>query len=178
MQAVDQIAGSERRARAAELLAAGKHTLHDICAEIDVDQATLWRWRRSPDFRRQVRAIEQEIQAGVVADGVAVKAERIRVATERVEALQRLIDERAEHGRRYLPHVAGADTGLLTRVAGPDGEYYAFDAGVTREIRETLRYLARELGEWREQPRPAVSDTISFTIAMGDKTPDTEQSGA
>jgi hypothetical protein len=120
----------------------------EIASEIGVNQATLWRWRREPEFQQRVEQLRDTISSSIIRNAITEKDERLRAANERWLDLRRLVDSRAEHGRRHLPNVPGASTGLLIPVkrSGRDVSYQ-LDGALLRELRELERQVAMELGE-------------------------------
>ena len=86
---------------------------------------------------------------------VATVEGRVDMLTDLAERYMQLIRERAEE---MAGEIAGGGTGLLVRTVKTIGtgrnqetitEYRA-DTAVTKELRETIKQLAIELGQWNE----------------------------
>lgn len=97
---------------------------------------------------------------------IAQKHRRVDVLMNQAERIQQLRDARAAD----LATVPGGDTGLIVRQMKSVGfgenntlvEEYAFDAALSRELRETLKQAAQELGQWSEKQEVDGNVTIEW----------------
>jgi hypothetical protein len=98
---------------------------------------------------------------------------RVDVLTDIAERYGRLIRERAEE---MAGEIAGGGTGLLVRTTKQIGtgrnaetitEYRA-DTAVTKELRETIKQLAIELGQWNENKTLTIKhvDEVILEVAQ------------
>jgi hypothetical protein len=149
--------------RAAVLVAEDALTDEQIAAQTHVHRATLDRWRKRADFAARVEEHRARWQAEIETEGIANRQNRVRVLQETYDRLEHVIAARAADERMTAP---GARTGLLVRTVKPTKwgvvEAYTVDTGLLRELREHLRQVAQELGQWTDH-----SDLTS-----GDSPPD------
>lgn len=161
------------RKRAAWLLAEDYVPVSKIAEELDVNLQTLNIWRKHPDFAAAVAEYEKEIFDEIKQHGLAVTEKRVRMAQEILDSMVALVHARAEAGAARIARGVGEpgeETGLLAEIPLKNGgTMMAFDSQLTKEIRETLKYAAQELGQF--QSRVDVTSggqTITFTISMAD----------
>lgn len=139
---------------AAQLVAEGDLTQHQIAERADIARSTLYEWRKNPEFTVRVAEIREEFRQAIRSRGIAIIEKRIEAQNDRWRKLQRVISARAEDPAYH--EVAGGDTGLLGRVAkwvgtGDNREFvveFELDAALLREIRELEKQTAQELGQW------------------------------
>lgn len=159
---------TKKKELAALLVAQDELTDTEIAAQVGVVRDTVMRWKRAPEFRSRVEGILTSIRQAIVARGISERQNRIDAYNERWLKLRQVIDARATDP--LMKDVAGGHTGLL--VASPvlvkcyeagTGETltpmkqsivmyeYAVDTGLLKEMRETEKQAAIELGEWQEK---------------------------
>lgn len=163
-----------QRERAAELLAHDKRSDGAIAAEVGITPRQLWRWKNDPAFAERVRERAEAITAELRAKGILERVNRLEILRDVAGRLQTVIEERATSP--LMANVPGGTTGLLvakpslTKVylvlgASEDGEgedlqptretrltyEYAVDTGLLKELRDTAKQAAQELGEWSEK---------------------------
>lgn len=159
---------TKRKEQATLLVAQDELADEEIAARVGVTRCTLARWKRDPEFMARVQEILTAIREAIVARGISERQNRIDAYNERWLKLRQVIDGRAADP--LMANVAGGDTGLL--VASPvlvkcyeagTGETltpmkqsivmyeYAVDTGLLKEMRETEKQAAIELGEWQEK---------------------------
>lgn len=181
-----------QRTIAAQLVAEDELNEQDIAQHVHVTRRALFKWRQHPSFVERVAAIVEETRAKLLADGITIKANRVRLLDERHRALRRVIDERAaDPAMRDVP---GGTTGLL--VAEPtlvrvvevdvraDGSEiltptrrwalrytYRVDVPLLAEIRAIEKQAAIELGQWTEKKEHRMSGSdgplVAFTMNIG-----------
>lgn len=140
--------------RAATLLAIHDYTDQHVADDVGVDVRTLYRWKQRTDFAERIRELTRELCAGVRDLGIAVKERRVKELNEHHARIKRGINSRAA---RYAadpdaPHEAHTGLWVQTeRRVGPVTTLeWAFDAGMSRELRTTEEQMAKELGEYSE----------------------------
>jgi len=155
--------------RAAVLLAEGAKSESDIAAELGIDESTLWRWKRRPEFAERVRAEATAIAEQVRAASIANRQVRVDAAIDRYQRLRGVIDARAAHyaERRAggdLKVAPGAETGVMASRPKPGKwrtvEEFRVDVGLLKEMRELEVQVAKDLGQWEERQRVDVEITI------------------
>lgn len=163
--------GSEKQHRAAVLAAEDRLTDAEIAAEVGVSPRQYWRWKRDPEFMAAVEAERARLVQALRLKGIAEKQNRIDGLVDRHQRLQQVIEERAKDP--LMQTVAGGKTGVM--VASPmlvkvyiaggdeDGEIltptkqselqytFAVDTGLLKEMRDTEKQVAQELGQWSEK---------------------------
>lgn len=97
---------------------------------------------------------------------ISIKQNRIDALNDRWLGMQRLVEARANDPETIKG--PGGDTGMVVHTVKTIGtgdrqktvNEYTFDAALQREIRETERQAAQELGQWTE--KFSVSGVLSF----------------
>lgn len=170
-QNVTAFAWRPERERAAELVAQGVATDEQIASEVGVTRRQLLRWKAVPMFGERVEAIKTQLLQALRLKGIAEKQNRIDGLVDRHKRLERVIEERALDP--LMANVAGGKTGLmvaspmLVKVyeasGGGDDEVltptksseilheFAVDTALLKEMRETEKQVAQELGQWSEK---------------------------
>lgn len=146
----------KKRRRAAQLVAAGALSDERIADELRIGRATLFRWREHPDFAAEVSRIVADTAAALKRKGIAEKQNRLDALNDRHDRMRRVIQARATE---YADVKTGGETGLLVRQVKGIGkgadfqviEEYAVDTALLREMRETEKQMAVELGQWTEK---------------------------
>jgi hypothetical protein len=130
----------------------------EIAKEAGVHKATLERWKKVPEFQERVRDVHANLESKALEIalqyGIADVRQRIRSLDERWKKMLRVIAERAKDP--VMEKAAGGRTGLLVHrrsVIGHGGnsltvDEYQVDTGLLRELRETARQAAQEMGKW------------------------------
>jgi transposase-like protein len=139
--------------RAAQLLAEGKLTVAEVARKAKVNPKTLWDWRQEPEFAAYLK--EMVAQYATLAERFSIGrvAKRVEVLDQNWRDMQRLKKERGRSDE--MQRVAGGRTGLLVHDVKTVGsgeharqvDIYRFDAALMREMRETAREAAEELGQ-------------------------------
>jgi hypothetical protein len=152
----EKLEWNEQLERAALFVAQDSLTDEKIADELGIGRTTLHRWKKDPEFIKRVKQIVEEIQAAIVARGIAERQNRIDALNRRWGLMDAVISQRA----KTLANVAGGgNTGLLVRQVKGVGsgeafqliEEYAVDTGLLREMREHEKQAAIEVGDWTEK---------------------------
>jgi hypothetical protein len=179
---VDTTVGSfpmtPNRVKAAIMCAESTKTLEAIAAQVGVSVIALYQWRRRPEFQAVVKQHRDEIAKFYMEQGLSEKWQRIRILHGQLEAMIALQQARAEAGASGKARGAadpGEETGLLAPMVNPKGiRYTVTDTALVREIRETLKMISQELGQWETKSKVDVTSggvPIRFTIPMADDGP-------
>jgi hypothetical protein len=166
---------SLKQEKAASLVANDKQTDDQIAADVGITKRTLERWKKEPLFEGRVKEIISRAVERLTEKGIADKSNRIAALVDRQKRMVSVIEARAgEHA-----DVPGGQSGLLVKetrfvkvleVKSDDGDwpseedevviptkrvqpvdYYAVDTGLLREMRETEKQAAQEIGDWTEK---------------------------
>jgi hypothetical protein len=143
--------------RAAQMLAEGKLAIGDIARKAKIDVSTLWDWRQHPEFAAYVKQMEAQYAALAERFSFGRVAKRVEVLDANWRDMQRLKKERGKSEK--MRDVPGGKTGLLVHDVKAVGagdhtqivDVYRFDAALVKEMRETAREAAEELGQRRPE---------------------------
>lgn len=138
---------SEKRIRAAQLVAEGELTDQQIAEIVKASRQSVTRWKAEPIFRDRVNEIVADLAEALSAKGIRLRENRLKNLQTRVDKMMALIEARALD----LADIAGGSTGLLVRDYKHGGTVYKFDAALLRELREHEKQAAQELGQWLEK---------------------------
>lgn len=175
---------SEKKARAAALLAADEMTDAEIAAEVGVTERTLGRWKQLPDFLDAISEHTQRVQAAMLRLDIAKRHKRVSILDDLLNKSLTVIEERAAmYGEEIeLPEgfdqdeygaPAGGKTGLLTRqvkIIGT-GEHsmktieYQVDTGLVKQITSLMDQAANELGQ--KVDKVAVTGDVTIRRYIG-----------
>ncbi len=158
---------TERRERAALLVAQDRLPDHAIAREAGVSKRTLERWKSCAEFTARVEEHRQRARAELVAKGILDARNRAEELNELWNLLREVRLARARDP--IIQRGPGGHTGLIVarpvmiRMVepgrGPDGTVtntprgvivyeYALDTGYLREVRELAKQIAQEYGQW------------------------------
>lgn len=157
-----------KKQRAAILLADDAKDEYEIADEVGVNRVTLWRWQQEPEFNAMVGDYRGQIIADALRLPIAKKHERLKVLNDLHSRSLRVIAERAaryaaelgaDSPERATRRFFGSDTppeaatGIMARqeAMNPKGQLtvnWSVDTGLLKEIRETEKQAAQELGQW------------------------------
>lgn len=139
--------------RAAALLAEG--TLPDaaIAAQLGTSRAALARWKQRADFAALLAELAERSASAATDSAILTKAGRLKALAVAFDGLERVIEARKVDPE--LLAVTGGSTGLvaLRSVTKTGDRIYGVDTGLLRELRETAKQSAIELGQWEEKTR-------------------------
>lgn len=147
----------ELRSKAAQQVAEGQLTEHQIAEGLGLARATIERWKSHPGFQARVAEIVAETATALKKQGIRVKETRLAKLNRMVQRIESVILGRAED----MPEAPGGKSGLLARdYKGKDADQpvYRFDAPMVKEYRELLKQAAIEVGEWTEKREHTVED--------------------
>lgn len=148
---------TKAREKAAELLAEDSLSDEKIAEACGVTRVTLHFWKQREEFTNRIAQHVQAFREEIRAEGIANKQNRIDALNDRWHRMMTVIDERAEAEENQ--DAPGGSTGLLVRDYkmvgfGPQARFvetFAVDTGLLREMRETEKQAAQELGHWTEK---------------------------
>lgn len=162
-----------QRLRAANLAAEDRLTDEQIAVDLGVTRRTLANWRDRPEFRLRIERIINEATARAHAEGVMTVAGRVQRYKDRLDALDRIVTERAADPA--LANVPGGKTGfvylepMLVKVYDASGQFTERMADLdtppeqlTSAKRDILVNIAKvdlaTMGEMRQIEKQAAQD--------------------
>ncbi len=122
---------------------------------LDLHPGIFEQWMRNVDFKLAVRQYVETLTEDVMTSGLANRAHRLVAQNLRWQAQKDIIHERAEAAKLNPEAPPGASTGWLDN----KNEY---DAAMAREMRETEKHGAIEVGQWSEGPPPVTRIEIEY----------------
>lgn len=141
-----------KRRRAAQLVADGRLSHTEIAQQVGISESCLTSWKANAEFALGVESNVEAVRQRLRTQSIQTKQVRLERVSDLFERMWNLIEARSGD---MNDEVAGGSTGLLAREVRSVGEelhyQYKFDAALTREIRETMKQMAIELGEWTEK---------------------------
>lgn len=148
-----------RQQMAALLVALDQETDEAIAAQAGVTIRQITRWKQVPLFAARVAELRAAFARSVESRGIASLQARLAALQDLYDRQQQIVAGRAGD----MATVPGGASGLLVRqykqVTKEDyREEYQFDAALVREIRETMKQAAQELGQWVNKSRVDVND--------------------
>lgn len=161
---------TKRRERAARLVAEDELSDIKIAEAVGVYVRSLERWKTHAEFRARVAEYLAEIRAAILAEGIAVRENRVKALNERWDKMHQVITERAEDPE--LQDIAGGKTGLLVHNVKGVGkgedfqliDLYEVDTGLLKELREHEKQSAQEVGQWAEKREVTGKDGEALTV--------------
>ena len=161
-QNVPRFPWTKVRTDAAVLVAENALNDADIADRLGVSRKTLFRWRQHPEFSARVADHVSDFEASTLRYEITRRRRRVAALQGRWEKLQAIVEQRAGCFGDDAP---GADTGLLVRQyrsirsgtsESGDPEYetvteWVLDAPLLKELRETEKQAAQEVGQWTEK---------------------------
>lgn len=162
-----QFAWTEPRVQAAALVAADDLFDGEIAQQLGIDPKTLYRWRQHPVFQARVAEHVAAAEKQALEHGIAQRPKRVAYLDEIWKKGRRLIAARAvEHA-----DVPGGETGLLVRqvklsATGREVVEFVVDTGLLKELRETNKQAAQELGQWVEKQDQQLTVAEEFLQAL------------
>jgi hypothetical protein len=187
---------SAKQEEAAFLVADDKLSDEAIAGKLDIGRVTLHRWKKLPEFKARLNEILAEVRRRLKARGIAAKENRVAALVDRQKRMEEVIRARAkEHkevpgGRTGLlvketrfvkvlevkqkPKIsesgeAGQEETIYPTKQMVPVDYYAVDTALLREMRDTEKQAAVELGEWtvkhevKVNPKQALADILGVS---------------
>jgi hypothetical protein len=178
------------------LVADDKLSDEAIAGKLKIHRATLDRWKKLPEFKARIDDILAEVRRRLKARGIAAKENRVAALVDRQRRMEEVIRARAkEHknapgGRTGLlvketrfvkvlevkqkPKIsesgeAGQEETIYPTKQMVPVDYYAVDTALLKEMRDTEKQAAVELGEWtvkhevKVDPKQALADILGVS---------------
>ena len=180
---------SSRKERAAILLAEDELTDEAIAEVVGVTKRTITNWKQEPEFAALVGDYHGQIVAQSLRLPIAKKHHRVAVLNDLHEKALRAIEAR---GRRYAQAVADGEsaegatrrffgditpeeaaTGLFVReesvnASGMKTVNWKYDNAITKDIKDTEKQAAQEMGQWEDKASLDVSQTVTTIQIIGE----------
>lgn len=110
---------------------------------------------RNVEVRKRANELVVTFAEESITAEIGLRSARLQALNTQYVRMQNLMNARAED----MQGIPGGPTGLLVRQMKSIGfgennqlvEEYAFDAALNRELRETMKQAAQELGQWTEK---------------------------
>lgn len=139
---------------AAQMVARGEKEKRQICAELGISVPGLWKWEQDEEFQAEVARIRAAFRAALIERGVADKANRLGKYAGLLDRMFSIIEARSCDPDAEM--VRGERSGLIARdvrltKSGEPIDIGRFDKGLVSEIREVLKQVAIEVGDWQEK---------------------------
>lgn len=142
--------------RAAQYVADRTMTNDEIAAACNVAEVTVRRWRQRAEFAERVREITEAMAQALLSEGIAQRAERMRIYNDQERRMSQVITERATDPA--MQDVPGGKTGLMVHTYKSSGgkdaylvDEYAVDTGLVKTRLDNLKQAAQDLGQWSEK---------------------------
>lgn len=182
---VGKFTWSKKSSRAAQLVADDQLTNVEIAAQVGITDRTLNRWKLDPQFQARVEEIVEKKRESLLKKSIADSDRRQDALIQLFDKAQKVIEARANEHK----NVPGGDTGLLVRdvrlvkvyesseSAPPENpededlyfakrtvtvEVYAVDTALLKEMRELMKHIAIERGEWTEKTSMSVTPVKGY----------------
>lgn len=128
-----------------------------ICQNLGLHPHVFESWMTNTEFRLRIRQYLEALSEHVMLSGLANRAHRLIAANERWAAQKTIVAQRAKRAKENpeLEKVPGATTGWVT----DKGEY---DVALAKEMRDTEKQGAIEVGQWQEGGAPASKIEIVY----------------
>lgn len=147
----------EIRTKAATLIAIGDVSYTEIAKQCEIDETTLYGWRKEEWFIKKVAAALDHLRQTVMKEGIADRVERVKRLQKRWDGINKVFQERGDDPI-HSSH-PGWTTGLLCHEQRSIGsgdlasvvDIYKVDVGTIKEEREIAKQAAQELGQWTEK---------------------------
>jgi hypothetical protein len=170
---------------AASLLADDELSDEQIANEVGITRKTLHNWKQNPEFAALIGDYTGQLQASVLRYAVAKKRKRVEALdlvfhsileaiAHRTNAMQPDDSPMGHAARTFGDRVPPeASTGLFAPKTSvtPSGHIvtdYVFDAPMIRELRETMKQGAQEVGDWTEQSQIEHSGIVRSIVLEDD----------
>lgn len=177
---------SSRKERAAILLAEDELTDEAIAEVVGVTKRTITNWKQEPEFAALVGDYHGQIVASVLKLPIAKKHERVKALNDLFLRQQWALDARAQRNAHELDNADNPDaatrrffgnyvpeearTGLFVRevsqsASGKEVVNYKYDTAITKDIKDTLKQAAQELGQLDQTLNVHHDGEVSVEIA-------------
>lgn len=133
----------------------------EVADSLGISEKTIARWRSWPEFRQKIADFENAKLDEAKRYPFTRRADRVIFLSDQLLSLLAVI--KARKVRQFKTEyetdeyeAEGGRTGAITRTrkangSGENAEYwfdYQVDLGLSKEIREILKQLSQELGQW------------------------------
>ncbi len=120
-----------------------------ICQNLGLSPHVFESWLTCTEFRIRIRSYLEALNEHVMMSGLASRTHRLIAANDRWAAQKTIVGQRAKRAKEdpELQKIPGAETGWVN----DKGEY---DANLAKEMRDTEKHGAIEVGQWNEGTTP------------------------
>lgn len=146
-----------RRLTAVTLIAEGRD-IAEVAGLLNCSRDTIYRWSSTPEFQEKLNSIVCQLEKRFIKKSLENRTHRVDKLTQLFDKMMLVVERRArDMGEREIEGVlvaeeaSGTSSGLLIRDYKDGSRVYKFDRGLVAEMRETLKQIAQELGQWTEK---------------------------
>lgn len=128
-----------------------------ICDRLGIDILAFEQWMLNTEFRFRIRQHLEALSEFVMTSGLANRTHRLKAANDRWNAQKQIVKARASKAAT-LPEeeqVPGQATGWLN-------QNLEYDVALSKEMRETEKQGAIEVGQWQEGAAPAQKIVVTY----------------
>lgn len=128
-----------------------------ICQNLSLNPQVFEAWLTNTEFRLRIRQYLEALSEHVMMSGLANRTHRLTAMNDRWAAQKTIVSQRAQRAKLdpEIEKIPGATTGWVT----DKGEY---DAALAKEMRDTEKHGAIEVGQWQEGGAPASKIEIVY----------------
>ena len=128
-----------------------------ICQNLGLQPNVFESWLANTEFRIRIRSYLEALTEHVMTSGLASRTHRLIAGNERWAAQKTIVAQRAKRAKEdpELEKIPGATTGWVT----DKGE---FDSALAKEMRDTEKQGAIEVGQWNEGGAPPTKINIVY----------------
>lgn len=159
---------TKTKVKAAKMLVEGELKQKDIALELGVAQQTLSKWSYEPEFALYIKRMRNAYEATIMSQGIANRANRVKIIQGMQDRLQMIVDARAEANSYHVGGASGYIAVEQKMVGQTMIEVGVFDAALHREHRALLNQVEESLGQSLSRETVAAEGAQQFTVSFLD----------
>ena len=178
-----------KKHKAAIHLAEGFLTTSAVARELNISRSTLNEWRNDPDFQAVQAEYEEQIRADCLSLSIANKFDRLQTLDMLYRKGKQIISARQERYGREVAEAESAEnatrrffgddtppeaaTGLMVKnvtmsATGQKVINWAYDSALAKDLKDTEKQAAQELGQWDEKSTVDMQQSITAIRIIGE----------
>lgn len=148
------------------MFAQGDSTQAEIARAVKCSPAMICLWAKEPEFQAEVERLRAIYRAQIFNQGLADKKARLAKYEDLIARMYQVIEGRA--AGRTAALVDGGASGLIAHDVkfgkmGDPIDIGRFDKALVSEVREVLKQIAIEVGDWQERQTITNVDVRNLT---------------